>query len=353
MMLTTNRTDAPLFADEFRHELSENGTCWLPIDAVAVMISCVSIYSFLMAASLVGNSLLIFAYVKTKITTNLIIANIAVSDMLFSIVGIPREISVQIEGSTAFVVHGWIGSLLCKICAFVTDLSIAVSTLSLVLITVDRFVAVVLPMKYSAITAQKWRFFILSTWILAMAIHSPYFYTFRLNGETGETFCITNWEPAFDHESTHTRYYTALLITVLIVPLVAVSILQIVILVKLRNDKMAAFRTSIAIQRNKIRNKKLLKMSAAIFLAFALCWLPLTVLQFLHLNFSNSIPRCSLSFAIFGRFAILLSLCHCIMNPCICFTFMRRIRAVLRRTNRGQEQTRTQLTPRVYQETRL
>ena len=57
-----------------------------------------------------------------------------------------------------------------------------------------------------------------------MAGHSPYFYTFRLNTTNGETLCISNREPAFDHESTHTRYYTALLVTVLIVPLVAVCI---------------------------------------------------------------------------------------------------------------------------------
>ena len=234
----------------------------------------------------------------------------------------------QIKGSTAFLVHGRIGDILCKICNFTSDVTIAVSTLSLVLITADRMAAVIFPNQHRRITVMKRRFLIFSTWILSMIIHSPYFYTFRLDTIDGETFCITNWEPAFNHETTHIRYYTALLVTVLIVPLITVCILQALILVKLRSDKLALSRTCLANQRRTERNKKLLKMSVMIALAFTLCWLPFLVYQFLLLYFPSSIPQCSLSFRIFIQFALLFPLCHCIVNPCICFTFMRRVRIV-------------------------
>ena len=148
------------------------------------------------------------------------------------------------------------------------------STLSLILVAADRFIAVAFPATYIKITAKKRRFLILSTWILAMAIHSPYIYTFRLDTFNGETFCITNREPAFNHETTHIRYYTALLVTVLIVPLLTVCILQALTLVKLGSDKLALSRTCLANQRRSERNKKLLKMSVMIALAFAMCWLP-------------------------------------------------------------------------------
>ena len=214
--------------------------------------------------------------------------------------------------------------------AFVTDVTIAVSTLSLVLIAADRFVAVVFPTNHYRITVKIRRALIFATWIVAMAVHSPYFYTFRLNVINGETLCISNWEPAFDHESTHTRYYTALLVTVLIVPLVAVSILQTIILVKLRSDKMAPFRATITKQRLAKKNKKLLTMSIVMVLAFTLCWLPFLAIQFLLLYFSSSIPRCSLGFTMFIQFVVLFSLCHCIVNPCIIFTFVRRVRIPLK-----------------------
>ncbi|XP_078372109.1 neuropeptide FF receptor 2-like [Oculina patagonica] len=325
MMFANNSSTNSVSADN-----GANGTCLLPIDFVAVMISYATIYSVLMIASLMGNSLLIYASLRSNIKMGHMIANIAASDLLFSIVHFPREIAVQINGTTTFLVRGWIGSLLCKMCAFVTDVSITVSTLSLVLTAADRFVAVVFPRKYLLITVRNRQLLNFFTWILAMAIHSPYFYTFRLETVNGATFCITNWEPAFNHELTHMRYYTALLVTVLIVPLVAVSILQTITLAKLRSDKLVPFRTSIANQQRIKRNKKLLKMSMAIALAFALCWLPFLALQFLHLYFSSSIPQCSLGFTVFGQFAILFSLCHCVVNPCICFTFMHRIRIILK-----------------------
>ncbi|XP_078372110.1 QRFP-like peptide receptor [Oculina patagonica] len=313
--------------------IGPNGTCLLPIDFLAVMTSYATIYSVLISVSLMGNSLLIYASLRSNIKLGNIMANFAASDLSFTIAHFPREIAVQINGSTTFLVHGWIGSLLCKMCAFVTDVSIAVSTLSLVLTAAERFVAVVFPRKYLLITVRIRQLLNFFTWILAMAIHSPYFYTFRLETINEKTLCITNWEPAFNHELTHKRYYTALLVTVLIVPLVTVFILQTIILTKLRSDKLAPFRTSIANQRLAKRNKKLLKMSVVIALAFALCWLPFLALQFLHLYFSSSIPQCSLGFTIFGQFAILFSLCHCIANPCICFTFLRRVRVILKPAN--------------------
>jgi len=309
---------------------NENRTCVLPIDPVAIAISHATIYSILLIASLVGNSLLIYACLKSKTTIKLIITNQAVSDLLYTIVLFPREIAFQIKGSRAFPVHGWIGQVFCKISSFTIDVTIAVSTLSLILVAAERLVAVVFPTRYIQITVKKRRLPILCTWIIALAIHSPYFYTFRLDAINGEAFCFTNWEPAFNHELTHTRYYTALLFVVLIVPLVTVSILQTTTLLKLREDNMAAFRTSIANQRHKKKNKNLLKMSVVIVLGFALCWLPFVAFQFLFLFFPSSIPYCSLGITIFSKFVILFSFCHCIVNPCICFIFVRRIRIAIK-----------------------
>lgn len=327
MMFVNNTSTSSPRPDGFQGQKDENGTCLLQIDLVAVVVSYTTINSVLLVASLMGNSLLIYASLKW----NVIIANIAVSDLLFSIVHFPREIVAEIKGSTAFVVQGWIGEILCKICPFVADVTIAVSTLSLLVIAADRLVAVVFPLKHFGISVKRRRFLIVFTWIVAMAIHSPYFYTFRLETINGQTFCRTNWEPAFDHDSTNKRYYTALLVTVLIVPLVAVTIIQTITLVKLRSDRMAPFRSSCVNLRLAERNKKLLKMSLVIILAFSLCWLPFIAFQFLFLYFPSSIPRCSLIFAISFQFVTLISLCHCTVNPCICFIFMRHFRIFLKR----------------------
>ena len=332
-MFANNSSTNSLIPDEFHSGSVQNGTCLLPIDKMAKVICFATIYSLLLIASLVGNSLLIFASLKSKMTINLLIANIAASDFLFAIVHFPREILDLIKDSTTFLVHGWIGHGLCKICTFTVDATVAVSTLSLVLAAADRLIAVVFPAKYTQISVKTRRHLIISTWIVAMAIHSPYFYTFRLDAINGETRCIPNWEPAFNNETTHTRYYTALLFVVLIIPLVTVSILQTITLLKLKDDKMQPFRSSLANQRHKKRTKMLLKMSVVLVLAFALCWLPFIAFQFILLFFPSSNPNCSLGFIIFRQFVMFFSLCHCMVNPCICFTFFGRIRIAIKCIN--------------------
>ena len=310
----------------------QNDTHCLPsTDVVAMAISHASIYSVILLSSLVGNSLLIYSSLKSNIKMGRIIANIAISDLLLSIVHFPREIVTQIrKGSPAFLVSGWIGSLLCKIGAFVGDSSIAVSTFSLVLIAADRLFAIVYPTRFRQMTVKTRQFLISCTWIFAMGIHSPYFYTFRLEVTGyGETICNSNWGPAFDHEKTSQWFYTMLLFTVLIAPLVTVAVLQTIVLIKLRSDKMAAFRTSIANQRHAQRNKKLLLMSVVIVLGFAVCWLPFIANRLLIMYFPGSIPHCSLGYVAFSQFARLFSFCHVMTNPCVCFTFMSNLRVFL------------------------
>ena len=75
----------------------------------------------------------------------LILANIAASDLLNSVVHFLYEIVARMKDSFAFQPNGWIGHVLCKSYAFVTDVSIAVSTLSLILVAADKLNAVVFP----------------------------------------------------------------------------------------------------------------------------------------------------------------------------------------------------------------
>ena len=332
---------------EFQLHDSQTELCSRSSDKWAMTISHASIYSVLLLSSLIGNSFLIYSVLKSKIKMGRIIANIAVSDLLFSIVHFPREIVAQVRGgSTTFLVNGWIGSLFCKTGAFVADSSVAVSTFSMVLIAADRLIAIVYPTRFRLMTVKTRRLQLSCTWIFAMAIHSPYFYTFRLETNYGKTICTWNWEPAFDHESTSLWFYTMELVTVLIVPLVTVAILQTIVLVKLRNDNMAAFRTPIANQRQAKRNKKLVIMSVVIVLAFAVCWLPFLADSFRRLYFPASIPYCSLGYFAFFQFARLFSFCHVMANPCVCFTFMRRLRVFLKPNNRKRKSS-------TYEETRL
>ncbi|KAJ7392974.1 Galanin receptor type 1 [Desmophyllum pertusum] len=166
-----------------------------PLTGVFVRLSQVSIaiHAITLLASLVGNTFLIAVFVRIKEPIMLPIANMAVSDLLVAIFLIPRLIARDVIGSNAFLVQGNGGLFLCKMCTFLSDISLSVSTLSLVLIAVERFLAVVYPMVYKKITVKVRRFLVASTWIMAMAFHSPYFYTMRLVANANHQVCQSSW----------------------------------------------------------------------------------------------------------------------------------------------------------------
>jgi len=73
--------------------------------------------------------------------------NMAVSDLLFSLVAIPDQITRIVTDSWHWHVSGILGSIFCKFYIFTSSLSLFVSVRSLVWIAIDRFVAVVFPLK--------------------------------------------------------------------------------------------------------------------------------------------------------------------------------------------------------------
>jgi len=95
----------------------------------------------------------------------------AMSDMLGRIIWIPSEIQKLFISS--WVVNGPLGQALCKLVVSLKNAFVLESIQSLVLITADRFGAVVFPLRSPLITSKLCPFFILATWIVAIAINSP------------------------------------------------------------------------------------------------------------------------------------------------------------------------------------
>ena len=99
---------------------------------------------------------------------NYFIANMASSDLLFPIFFTPWTLSHL--HTTSFLIGGQLGQAFCKLVPFFTNVSIAVSIQNLILIAVDRFGAVVFPLRSPLITSKLCPFFILATWIVAVAV---------------------------------------------------------------------------------------------------------------------------------------------------------------------------------------
>ena len=97
----------------------------------------------------------------------------------------------------SWLIDGSLGQAFCKLKAFIPDVSSAVSIQSLVLIAVDRFGAMVFPLRSSLISSKLSPFFILATWIVAIAVNSTELFVLKLVEYTGELVCERHWNEVF------------------------------------------------------------------------------------------------------------------------------------------------------------
>ena len=172
------------------------------LDSVTVKVIKTIAYSILLLLSLVGNSVVpAVVYRNRKLHTNInyIIASMSISDLLMPIFAYTERIKQIYVPQAFWQIEGEFGSVLCKFRAFVIDTSIIVTVLSLLLVSIERFFAVVFPLKAQPIRNGKSCVFVIAfTWVFAMLYSSQNLYTWRLKVESATTYCVRNWEPLFD-----------------------------------------------------------------------------------------------------------------------------------------------------------
>ena len=296
-------------------------------------------YFAILLVSFVGNIFLVLVIYKNKQlrkSINYFVFNMAVSDIFTSLTIMPIKIVEIISRSYSWKVDSprILGNILCKLCYFFPDVSFVVSILSLLLISMDRFIAVVLPFSAKLISSKVRLTSIFCTWIIAVAVHAPYFYAFRLFTFKNERYCILSWEPAFSHEETNRRYITATNVTFAIVPICLLALAYGSIAWTLKKKFKKRKQQLSCYQRQRDRQfKKVIRLSAAIMMAFIFCMIPQLVFLFTRVFLwnwevppicifrnGNAIPF-SATFMMHSWSAI---------NPCICFVFNRNYSNSLR-----------------------
>ena len=171
-------------------------------------------YCLIVLISLAGNTAIGIIVYKTKTMRkpiNFLIVNMAMSDLLIPIFLIPTDIRVLYTNS--FLIGGPLGQALCKLVGFLPHVSIVVSVQSLVLIAVDRFGAVVFPLRSPLISSKLRPFLILASWIIAMAVQSPFLFALKLVEYPGELVCELRWEEVFGESSSFENYVASTLMT--------------------------------------------------------------------------------------------------------------------------------------------
>ena len=249
--------------------------CFDQLNSTAWKIGGTVTYCLIFIVSLVANSLIVMIVYKTpnlRKPINYFIANMASSDLLYPIFVIPWTLSDLHTNS--FLIGGQLGQALCKLLPFFGSVSFVVSIQNLILIAVDRFGAVVFPLRSPLIRSKLCPFFILATWLVAVAVSSPHLFANELVESSERTQCVTEWKKAFGESSSPASFVLAYYILFIYIPVLLLVILYSIIVIKLKTQVHPGEQSANTQQQRNRRNRNVLQMSIAIVTVFVFCWLP-------------------------------------------------------------------------------
>ena len=226
---------------------------------------------------------------------NYFIANMASSDLLFILYmchGILARLNIS------WIIGSQFGQAFCKLISFLPAVSTFTSIQNLILIAVDRFGAVVFPLRSPLIRSKWCPFFILATWVVAVAVSLPYLFSMKLVDNSGKMYCIDRWKEAFGESSSHPHFKLVIYILFIYIPVLLLIIMYSFIFIKLKAQAHPGDHSSNIEQQRQRRNRNVLYMSIAIISVFVFCWLPFITNEFI-LFYRSSSTHFSCSFRLY------------------------------------------------------
>ena len=286
-----------------------------------------STLSVISIAALIGNILVVVTFVKTpslRISTNYYIVNMAASDLLAILFNWPLYVTEGMLTPKVFI-SGSSASSACKLGMYLKAVSHLVSVLSLVLIALDRFVAIVFPLKRIIMKVKIRVIFLSLTWLIAVSYGLPQAIFTDIIKVGGQTFCrfMMSDEP-------RTIFNGVGFILFYLFPLITIIILYSAILRSLKKrTKPGELLQGHEGTKRQQQNQKIVKIMISIVVAFFICWTPLSVYLFLKKLYPSLFikDRCLLLVGL--TFYVFPSLSTAV-NPIILFVFSTNYKRALK-----------------------
>ncbi|XP_030633818.1 prolactin-releasing peptide receptor [Chanos chanos] len=236
------------------------------------------LYSLVVIVAGVGNSFLlacILADKKLHNATNFFIGNLAAGDLLMCLSCVP------LTASYAFDTRGWaFGRPLCHLIPLLQGATVFASALSLTAIAMDRYVVVAHPVR-RRISVWGCSAVALSVWAVSLVLAAPpSLHTRYVDLRPSGLELVVCEEFWFGAERLRLVYSCFILVASYMIPLLAVSVSYCAISIHLRRHTLPG-EPSQSQQRWSQRRRKTFSLLVASVLAFAVCWLPLQVLNLL------------------------------------------------------------------------
>ncbi|KAJ8396767.1 hypothetical protein AAFF_G00013660 [Aldrovandia affinis] len=273
-----------------------------------VLLALVVGYIAVSLVGLLGNLCLIGVIRRQREAqnvTNLLIGNLAVSDVLVCMVCIPFTVTYTLMD------HWVLGEPMCKITSFVQCLSVSVSSFSLVLIAVERYQLIVNPRGWKPSVAHAY-WGISCIWLGSAVLSLPFLVFYHVTDEPfrniSQSFyqdkvaCLDGWPS----ERARLSFNTCLLVAQYFAPLSFILVCYGRVLACLRRRGAGGRGDEVRLSENRRINTLLVSIVAA----FAACWLPLNIFNLLFDWHHEALLSC--------QHNMLFALCHLVAMASTC-----------------------------------
>ncbi|XP_037083902.1 RYamide receptor-like [Pollicipes pollicipes] len=273
-----------------------------------------------------------------RTVTNYLITNMAVGDLLMTVLCVPFTSS-----SVILLQHWPFGSVMCWLVSFSQAVTVFVSAFSLIAISVDRYRAIIYPLQ-PRVTRQHARLVILLIWLLAGGTCLPIAVTSRTWIPQRERhYRLNEYYVCQEHWESDSRQYYSLSVMLLqyFLPVLVLMYTYGRIAVEVWGKASALFEQNDSREARLTRTRrKVILMMVICVAAFTLAWLPFHVFEITTQIYPSAFEWPHIKVLFWAVHAVAMS--HCCMNPVIYFTMNDKFRERLLESL-GREQSRVTL----------
>jgi len=206
---------------------------------------------------------------RMRTVTNYFIVNLSIADTMVSSLNVTFNFVFMLTGHWPF------GYVYCKICSFISIISVCGSVFTLVAIAADRYNAIVRPLK-PRMGRPMTILVAVGIWIVAMAIAVPQLLYFQTMEDSDRVICIGFWPDRSEEtgeSKTEFGYNVCFMILTYFLPMSIMSMTYAAIAKELWGQQAIGECTAVQIETIKSK-RRIVKMMIMLVMIFGVCWLP-------------------------------------------------------------------------------
>ncbi|XP_071039784.1 RYamide receptor isoform X2 [Parasteatoda tepidariorum] len=237
-------------------------------------------YIVISVAAIGGNltvCYIVFAYQRMRSVTNFFIVNLAIGDILMASLCIPFGFV-----SNLLLQYWPFGAVMCIVVSYAQAVSVFISAYTLVAISIDRYIAIIYPLR-PRMTKLQAKLIIVLVWFVALLTPLPTALMSKLDQPqewiernlTDRYTCMEDWE-----SNTHRYHYSmALMVLQYFFPLAVLIYTYTRIAVVVWGKRAPGEAQDARDQKLAASKRKMIKMMIVCVFVFTLCWLPFNSLM--------------------------------------------------------------------------